>query len=139
MGNFKHQSLRERDRDRDADKERDKDGNERLRHVSCSKYLIPLVRLSFEQLADKYDRDRLLPLPSSRKDSNGSRAAPSNGASRRSEAREAAKKKVGESTEDWRRGKKMPSNVFTTFLTFLQVQSHLGQFARNVSRLNFRA
>lgn len=67
------------------------------------------MRLSFEQLADKYDRDRLLPLPSSRnkdKDSNGPRAAPSNGASRRSEAREAAKKKVGESTEDWRRGEK---------------------------------
>jgi hypothetical protein len=31
MGNFKHQSLR--DRDREAEKERDKDGHERLRHV----------------------------------------------------------------------------------------------------------
>lgn len=38
MGNFKHQSLRDRDKDRD-DKDRDrdardKDGHERLRHVS---------------------------------------------------------------------------------------------------------
>ena len=38
MGNFKHQSLRDRDKDRD-DKDRDardKDGHERLRHVSVS-------------------------------------------------------------------------------------------------------
>ncbi|KAJ7919132.1 hypothetical protein B0H13DRAFT_1868857 [Mycena leptocephala] len=49
MGNFKHQSLRDRDRDRDRDGDkdrerdiRDKEGQERLRNLS-----------------DKYDRDRL--------------------------------------------------------------------------------
>jgi len=39
MGNFKHQSLRDRDKDREKDgekeRERDKDGHERLRHVRC--------------------------------------------------------------------------------------------------------
>ena len=37
MGNFKHQSLRDRDRDREGEKDRDirdKEGHERLRHVS---------------------------------------------------------------------------------------------------------
>jgi hypothetical protein len=41
MGNFKHQSLRDRDKDREEkDRERDsrdKDTHERLRHVRCSK------------------------------------------------------------------------------------------------------
>lgn len=39
MGNFKHQSLRDRDKDREKDgekeREREKDGHERLRHVRC--------------------------------------------------------------------------------------------------------
>lgn len=111
MGNFKHQSLRERDRDRDGDKEREKDGNERLRHVSSSKPY--RARLNSEQLADKYDRDRLPPPSSRNKDkdsvnsssSRGHQVAPSSGASRRSDARESGKKKAGESNEDWRRGK----------------------------------
>jgi hypothetical protein len=45
MGNFKHQSLRDRDRDRDRDGDkdrerdiRDKEGQERLRNVSVDKY-----------------------------------------------------------------------------------------------------
>lgn len=45
MGNFKHQSLRDRDRDRDGDKDRernirDKEGQERLRDVSADEYLL---------------------------------------------------------------------------------------------------
>ncbi|CAA7266597.1 unnamed protein product [Cyclocybe aegerita] len=114
MGNFKHQSLRandrerERDRERDGDKERerdmrDKEGQERLRHLS-----------------DKYDRDRLaLPLSSTRNkdrdaaphlnsNARGLQSAPSNGTSRRGETREAGKKKVGEASEDWRRGAEPP-------------------------------
>lgn len=107
MGNFKHQSLRDRDKDREKDgekeREREKDGHERLRHLS-----------------DKYDRDRLaLPMSNSRgkeRDtaphlvataSNRATTQPqsSNSASRRAEIREAAKKKIGEASEDWRRGR----------------------------------
>ncbi|KAF8898562.1 hypothetical protein BD779DRAFT_1484574 [Infundibulicybe gibba] len=107
MGNFKHQSLRgDRERDRDGDKDRerdmrDKEGQERLRSLS-----------------DKYDRERLA-LPSSNSRNKDRDAAPhltstssklnpqaqaSNATSRRTEAREAAKKKAGETSEDWRRG-----------------------------------
>ncbi|KAF9569730.1 hypothetical protein CPC08DRAFT_812711 [Agrocybe pediades] len=115
MGNFKHQSLRpndrdrDRDRDRDGDRERerdirDKEGHERLRHLS-----------------DKFDRDRLaLPLSNTRNlkerdtaphlTAAGRAAQPlsSNAASRRAETREATKKKVGEASEDWRRGAEPP-------------------------------
>lgn len=113
MGNFKHQSLRDRDKDREKDgekeREREKDGHERLRHLS-----------------DKYDRDRLaLPMSNSRgkeRDtaphlvataSNRATTQPqsSNSASRRAEIREAAKKKIGEASEDWRRGAEPPRNA----------------------------
>ncbi|TFK40998.1 hypothetical protein BDQ12DRAFT_678720 [Crucibulum laeve] len=110
MGNFKHQSLRatdrERERERDTDKDRerdirDKEGQERLRHLS-----------------DKYDRDRLaLPTALRNKErdaaphlgpgSSGKTAAhgqASGAASRRNEARDIPKKKIGETSEDWRRG-----------------------------------
>ncbi|KAH9486768.1 hypothetical protein JR316_0000833 [Psilocybe cubensis] len=111
MGNFKHQSLRPSDRDRDREREgdkererdmREKEGHERLRHLS-----------------DKYDRDRLsLPL-ATRKDrevaphlnANSARtqqSLSSNAASRRGDARETIKKKVGEASEDWRRGAEPP-------------------------------
>ncbi|KAG7450345.1 uncharacterized protein BT62DRAFT_506784 [Guyanagaster necrorhizus] len=100
MGNFKHQSLRDRDGDKDRDL-RDKEGQERLRNLS-----------------DKFDRDRLaLPLSNIRgKDKEavshlgpGSSRTPgqpqlSSVAARRSEARENGKKKAGETNEDWRRG-----------------------------------
>ncbi|RDB29623.1 hypothetical protein Hypma_015351 [Hypsizygus marmoreus] len=118
MGNFKHQSLRasdrdkDRDRDRDGDKDRerdirDKEGQERLRHLS-----------------DKYDRDRLAsPLTGLRKErdtaphlSSGSTSRLGSQAqgtsvtsSRRAENREAAKKKAGEVSEDWRRGAELRS------------------------------
>ncbi|KIK71190.1 hypothetical protein GYMLUDRAFT_33330 [Collybiopsis luxurians FD-317 M1] len=96
MGNFKHQSLRTNDRDAD------REGQERLRNLS-----------------DKFDRDRLgLPLSGLRTGKERSVAphlATGSGrissqaqgtiAARRAETREAAtKKKVGESSEDWRRG-----------------------------------
>ncbi|KAF7306671.1 hypothetical protein MIND_00458700 [Mycena indigotica] len=103
MGNFKHQSLRDRERDRDADKERerdlrDKEGQERLRNLS-----------------DKYDRDRLaapggrnkerdiaphLSVEAATRGSTQLTTAPRRG---EREPREGTKKKVGESNEDWRR------------------------------------
>ncbi|KAF8807565.1 hypothetical protein BYT27DRAFT_7233070 [Phlegmacium glaucopus] len=118
MGNFKHQSLRANDRDRERDRERDgekdrerdirdKEGQERLRHLS-----------------DKYDRDRLAqPPPSARvKDrdtpahlnvnsTRGSQVLNANAAARRTETREAGKKKVGEASEDWRRGAEPPRSA----------------------------
>ncbi|KAJ7666420.1 hypothetical protein B0H17DRAFT_1336307 [Mycena rosella] len=102
MGNFKHQSLRDRDRDREGDKDRerdirDKEGQERLRNLS-----------------DKYDRDRLAApglrnkerdiAPHLAVDSAIRGSAPLTAATRRAEARDGAKKKVGEVSEDWRRG-----------------------------------
>ncbi|KAJ6627233.1 hypothetical protein B0H10DRAFT_2185434 [Mycena sp. CBHHK59/15] len=102
MGNFKHQSLRDRDRDRDGDKDRerdirDKEGQERLRNLS-----------------DKYDRDRLAAPSALRKerdiaphlaaDSTIRGSASLSTPGRRTEGRDGAKKKVGEVSEDWRRG-----------------------------------
>ncbi|KAH0590535.1 hypothetical protein H2248_000680 [Termitomyces sp. 'cryptogamus'] len=110
MGNFKHQSLRgsdrerEKDRERDADKDRerdirDKDGHERLRHLS-----------------DKYDRDRLaLPLSSRIKERDPAPHLSAGPSSRtvgqshlvpgsRRDTRDITKKKVGETSEDWRKG-----------------------------------
>ncbi|KAF9068054.1 hypothetical protein BDP27DRAFT_1403472 [Rhodocollybia butyracea] len=94
MGNFKHQSLRTNDRDTD------REGQERLRNLS-----------------DKFDRDRLgLPLSGLRTKersiaphlASGSTRISSQTqgtiATRRAETRETTKKKVGESSEDWRRG-----------------------------------
>ncbi|KAK0233461.1 hypothetical protein IW262DRAFT_1477053 [Armillaria fumosa] len=100
MGNFKHQSLRDRDGDKDRDL-RDKEGQERLRNLS-----------------DKFDRDRLvLPLSNIRgKDREpvshlGPGSSRTSGqpqlagvAARRGEGRENGKKKAGETNEDWRRG-----------------------------------
>ncbi|KAK7058811.1 hypothetical protein VNI00_001435 [Paramarasmius palmivorus] len=95
MGNFKHQSMRSSDRDRDFD--RDREGQERLRNLS-----------------DKFDRDRLSisGLRNKERDlaphfaTGSSRTSPqqSSIATRRAENREGTKKKVGESSEDWRRG-----------------------------------
>ncbi|KAF7339726.1 hypothetical protein MSAN_02188100 [Mycena sanguinolenta] len=100
MGNFKHQSLRDRERDGDKDRERDirdKEGQERLRHLS-----------------DKYDRDRLAApglrnkerdiAPHLAVDSSIRGSTSLSAAARRAEARDNAKKKVGEVSEDWRRG-----------------------------------
>ncbi|KAJ7462689.1 hypothetical protein B0H11DRAFT_2053854 [Mycena galericulata] len=102
MGNFKHQSLRDRDRDRDGEKDRerdirDKEGQERLRNLS-----------------DKYDRDRLAApglrnkerdiAPHLAVESSIRGSTPLSAAARRAEARDGAKKKVGEVSEDWRRG-----------------------------------
>ncbi|KAJ6574803.1 hypothetical protein B0H19DRAFT_613675 [Mycena capillaripes] len=97
MGNFKHQSLRDRDRDRDGDKDRernirDKEGQDRLRDLS-----------------DKYDRDRLAApgLRNKERDIAPHLAVGStslSAAARRAEGRDGVKKKVGEVNEDWRRG-----------------------------------
>ncbi|TFK30603.1 hypothetical protein FA15DRAFT_662601 [Coprinopsis marcescibilis] len=106
MGNFKHQSLRERDkeRDRDGDKDRerdtrDKEGQERLRNLS-----------------DKYDRDRMgiASTGSRNKDRDGAHPSSTAGrsaqtagtaaSSRRNEPRDGAKRKAAESGDDWRRG-----------------------------------
>ncbi|KAJ7169578.1 hypothetical protein C8R46DRAFT_202098 [Mycena filopes] len=104
MGNFKHQSLRDRDRDRDRDGDkdrerdiRDKEGQERLRNLS-----------------DKYDRDRLAApglrnkerdiAPHLAVDAALRGSVPLSAAARRAEARDGTKKKVGEVSEDWRRG-----------------------------------
>ncbi|KAF5382923.1 hypothetical protein D9757_006379 [Collybiopsis confluens] len=96
MGNFKHQSLRNNDRDTD------REGQERLRNLS-----------------EKFDRDRLgLPTSGLRTGKERSIAphlaagsarissqAQGTIATRRAETRESSnKKKVGESSEDWRRG-----------------------------------
>ncbi|KAI0936239.1 hypothetical protein AcV5_004428 [Taiwanofungus camphoratus] len=110
MGNFRHQSLRTNDRDKDRDVERererdlrDKEGQERLRNLS-----------------DKYDRDRLAlsststnlrikerdsaPHLASGTSSRLGQAQGSNTTNRRNEGRDASKRKIGESSEDWRRG-----------------------------------
>ncbi|KAJ3923027.1 hypothetical protein F5877DRAFT_32456 [Lentinula edodes] len=91
MGNFKHQSMRTNDRDLE------REGQERLRNLS-----------------EKFDRDRLNgPLLNIRTEKRNIAATSSNRipsqsqgtiAARRAETRETAKKKVGESNEDWRRG-----------------------------------
>ncbi|CCM00939.1 uncharacterized protein FIBRA_02986 [Fibroporia radiculosa] len=108
MGNFRHQSIRtsERERDRDSERERerdlrDKEGQERLRNLS-----------------DKYDRDRLAlssasnGLRSKDRDSaphlvsgTSSRLGQNSATSaRRNDARDAVKRKAGETSDDWRRG-----------------------------------
>ncbi|KZT06879.1 uncharacterized protein LAESUDRAFT_812541 [Laetiporus sulphureus 93-53] len=109
MGNFRHQSLRTNDRDKDKDLERererdlrDKEGQERLRNLS-----------------DKYDRDRLALSASSNIRTKERDSAPhlvsgatsrlgqtqnSSSTSRRNETRDVPKRKIGESSEDWRRG-----------------------------------
>jgi hypothetical protein len=111
MGNFKHQSIRtsDRERDKDADRDRerdlrDKEGQERLRSLS-----------------DKYDRDRLsspasgTALRTRERDSaphlvGGTSRLPSqnslgSGTTRRTDGRDSSRRKAGESSEDWRRGK----------------------------------
>ncbi|KAI0274704.1 hypothetical protein BC834DRAFT_6131 [Gloeopeniophorella convolvens] len=111
MGNFKHQSIRTSEREKDKDTERDrerdlrdKEGQERLRSLS-----------------DKYDRDRLsspaggaglrarerdsaphLVGGTSRLSSQGSLGS---GTTRRADGRDSSRRKVGESSEDWRRGR----------------------------------
>jgi hypothetical protein len=120
MGNFKHQSLRANDRDRDLDK--DKEGQEKLRNVCFRPLNLSQIDWSSFQLSDKYDRDRLA-LPSTLSgfrnkerevaphlaggSSSRTQTQLAPVASRRAETRD-AKKKAGESSEDWRRG--MPSS-----------------------------
>ncbi|KAH9835639.1 uncharacterized protein C8Q71DRAFT_762895 [Rhodofomes roseus] len=110
MGNFRHQSLRTNDRDKDKDTERererdlrDREGQERLRNLS-----------------DKYDRERLAlsssasGLRGKERDSAPHLATATSGragqaqasslTARRAEGREPAKRKIGESSDDWRRG-----------------------------------
>ncbi|GJE86043.1 hypothetical protein PsYK624_021230 [Phanerochaete sordida] len=113
MGNFRHQSLRtadrERERDPDRDRqrdERDREGQERLRNLS-----------------DKYDRERLAlssatgALRGKERESAPHLATTTrNGqtqtvATRRAEGREAAKKKPGEVSDDWRRGGELPARA----------------------------
>lgn len=128
MGNFKHQSIRtaNHDRERDVDREADrdskvKDGNERLRNVGFFPAFHYDLRsfISRSQLSDKYDRDRRaissisqlrpkdrdsaphLPNSSSRVTSQGQQSS----SGRSTDAREPSKKKDGESSEDWRRGR----------------------------------
>ncbi|KAJ7630646.1 hypothetical protein FB45DRAFT_1003672 [Roridomyces roridus] len=96
MGSFKHQSLRDRDRDRDGEKDRERD-KEGLRNLS-----------------EKYDRDRLAApglrnkerdiAPHLAMDSALRGSASLSATARRAETRDGAKKKVGEVSEDWRRG-----------------------------------
>ncbi|KAJ3776927.1 hypothetical protein FB446DRAFT_233186 [Lentinula raphanica] len=110
MGNFKHQSMRSTDR------ELEREGQERLRNVGRKTSLSLIGNLiSLSQLSEKFDRDRLNgPLLNIRTDKRNIVPTPSNRipsqgqgttiAARRAETREAGKKKVGESNEDWRRG-----------------------------------
>ncbi|KAH9175419.1 hypothetical protein EDB89DRAFT_2066762 [Lactarius sanguifluus] len=116
MGNFKHQSIRtserEKDKDTDRDRERDlrdKEGQERLRNLS-----------------DKYDRDRLsspaggTALRTRERDSaphlaGGTSRLPSqnslgSGTARRTDGRDSSRRKAGESSEDWRRGREERSD-----------------------------
>ncbi|PSR72399.1 hypothetical protein PHLCEN_2v11742 [Hermanssonia centrifuga] len=86
MGNFRHQSLRTTERERDTDRERqrderDREGQERLRNLS-----------------DKYDRERLAQSSSPQTLRNKEREPAPHLAS------SAARKKPGESSDDWRRG-----------------------------------
>ena len=127
MGNFRHQSLRTNDRDRDRDSERererdlrDREGQERLRNVSEHVNILHVAHYC-RQLSDKYDRERLAMsssvsvLRGKERDSapHLASAAPARAgqvqgsslAARRAEGRDPAKRKVGESSEDWRRGK----------------------------------
>ncbi|KAH9968905.1 hypothetical protein BC827DRAFT_1372876 [Russula dissimulans] len=115
MGNFKHQPIRssEREKEKDTDRERerdlrDKEGQERLRNLS-----------------DKYDRDRLSSpagganIRTRERDSaphlGGTGRLPSQGSlgsgtARRTDGRESSRRKAGESSEDWRRGREERSD-----------------------------
>lgn len=123
MGNFKHQSIRgsERDRDRERDAERD------LRTV-CGSEIWPLNILQIlPQLSDKYDRERgrvdRLGLPANstllrNRDREPAPHLPAGTTNRAASAQSTesvaspsarrettSKKRNGESSEDWRRGK----------------------------------
>ncbi|KAI0778094.1 hypothetical protein BD413DRAFT_683932 [Trametes elegans] len=106
MGNFRHQSIRttERGAEKDTDRERERDqrdreGQERLRNLS-----------------DKYDRDRLAlssasTLRNKERDTaphlsgaSTTRLGQTTAAGRRADGRDAAKRKAGETSDDWRRG-----------------------------------
>ncbi|KAK7694557.1 hypothetical protein QCA50_001743 [Cerrena zonata] len=102
MGNFRHQSIRttERDRDRDGDRERDRDkeGQERLRNLS-DKYDRDRLALAGSALRNK-DRDAAPHLASTARLGTGQGAV----AGRRAEGRDAPRRKLGETSDDWRRG-----------------------------------
>jgi len=123
MGNFKHQSLRSSEREREhTDKDRDRDirekeGQERLRNVRVTFVDVQVQQVSFCQLSDKYDRDRLaLPpnvanvrnkqrdsAPHLGSNSSNRLPGPENPSPRRADLRD-PKKKAGEAGEEWRRG-----------------------------------
>lgn len=121
MGNFRHQSLRTTDRgtDKEVDREkerelRDREGQERLRNVSTVRTHADDPLTPVFQLSDKYDRDRLA-LRNKERDvaphltgTAGSRLTQTQATGRRAEGRDASKRKVGESSDDWRRGGLLP-------------------------------
>jgi zinc finger CCCH domain-containing protein 13 len=123
MGSFKHQPLRgDRDRDLTRERERDlrgKEDQERLRSVSAQVDQNNDV-LNLRQLSDKYDRERLSlgsgsalrgkerELAPHLNTASSSRLNGQTTSARRSEGREPrepGKRKAGESSDDWRRGK----------------------------------
>lgn len=129
MGNFRHQSIRTTDRngDKDLDRERERDlrdreGQERLRNVRFHAALSCVHAHDVQQLSDKYDRDRLAlssasTLRNKERDvaphlssTSTSRLGQSQGTGRRGEGRDTTKRKAGESSDDWRRGKCITAN-----------------------------
>ncbi|TFK57357.1 hypothetical protein OE88DRAFT_1651036 [Heliocybe sulcata] len=103
MGNFKHQSLRtgDRDRDREADKERDKEG---LRSLSDKFDRDRLAHPSNSTLVRNRERDSAPHLAAGSSSRTTATIQATNGTSRRSDAREATRRRVGEASDDWRRG-----------------------------------
>lgn len=153
MGNFRHQSLRtaERDRDRDTERERqrderDREGQERLRNVRPTYISVNIFFILGLQLSDKYDRERLAasststlrnkerdPAPHMTTGSSARGTQGQNGtiATRRAEARDAGRKKAGESSDDWRRG--MPA-VFLVAKTPAYNRPSCGLFSHTSRR-----
>ncbi|KAI0374258.1 hypothetical protein BV20DRAFT_1049086 [Pilatotrama ljubarskyi] len=106
MGNFRHQSIRttERGTEKEVDRERERDlrdreGQERLRNLS-DKYDRERLALTSASTLRNKDRDTAPHLSSATTTRLGQAA----GTGRRAEARDAAKRKAGESSDDWRRG-----------------------------------
>ncbi|KAH6917222.1 hypothetical protein BKA70DRAFT_1251668 [Coprinopsis sp. MPI-PUGE-AT-0042] len=105
MGNFKHQSLRDRDKDRD-DKDRDrdardKDGHERLRHLS-DKYDRDRLGLAAANARNRERESGLSPTTTTTTTTRTAQPSTNSTSSRRNEGRDASKRK-GEGGDDWRR------------------------------------
>ncbi|KAH7883742.1 hypothetical protein F5I97DRAFT_2065263 [Phlebopus sp. FC_14] len=108
MGNFKHQSIRDRDRDVDREQDRDmrlKEGQERLRNLS-DKY--DRDRRALSSLSQMRPKDREpaphLSNPSTKVSSQGQQMV----SGRAADAREPLRKKDGETSDDWRKGVEQP-------------------------------